>query len=79
VTKSLYRDIAKVFHTNPACVERSMRTAILTGWRLGTPEQRRRSLLGSVFDGYERAPSNIRFLAAMAEYLELSEHGAAYL
>ena len=72
VTKSLYRDIAKVFHTNQACVERSMRTAIVTAWKKGSAESRRRSF-GAAFDGDDKAPSNSCFLSTMAEYIELSD------
>ena len=72
VTKVLYREIAKTFHTTPECVERSMRTAVLTGWRAGTAADRRRTF-GPAFDGCRKAPSNTFFLAAMADYLDLSE------
>lgn len=72
VTKALYRDIAKVFHTSAACVEHSMRNAVMAGWQSGTPESRRNSF-GPAFDGLEKAPSNIQFLSTMAEYIELSE------
>lgn len=71
VTKALYRDIAKAFHTNSACVERSMRTAITAAWQKGSAENRRRCF-GAAFDGDDQAPSNIRFISAMAEYIELT-------
>ena len=72
ITKVLYREIAKVFHTNQACVEHSMRTAIVTAWKKGSAESRRLSF-GPVFDGYAKAPSNLHFLSAMAEYIMLTD------
>ncbi len=69
VTKALYRDIAKEFGTNPACVERSMRTAIEHAWQRKTPEERHRCF-GTLFDAAEKAPSNVPFLSAMTEYVD---------
>ena len=69
VTKSLYRDIAKCFGTNAACVERSIRAAIEQAWNRYTPAERRQRF-GRLFDAYEKAPSNVPFLTAMTEYIE---------
>ena len=69
ITKSLYRDIAKVFGVNPASVERAMRTAICRGWER-LDGNMRRERFGPVFDGYDKAPSNLLFLGAMAEHIE---------
>lgn len=69
VTKSLYRDIAKAFGTNAACVERSIRAAIERAWdRYSAAERRQR--FGSLFDAYDKAPSNVPFLTAMTEYVD---------
>lgn len=75
VTKVLYRDIAKEFHTTPVCVEHSMRTAIIAAWKKGSAESRHRCF-GAVFDGCEKAPSNINFLSSMAEFIDLSDNSA---
>lgn len=68
VTKSLYREIAKQFATTPLCVERSIRSAIDTGWDRRSPEQRRQHF-GALFDSFHKGPSNVPFLTAMTEYL----------
>ena len=69
ITKIRYPDIAKHFHTTPQCVERSMRTAIQKAWTSGRPEVRRR-YFGAYFDNCEKAPTNGRLIAAIAEFLE---------
>ncbi|MCR4935099.1 MAG: response regulator [Oscillospiraceae bacterium] len=70
ITKILYPDIAREFSTTGHCVERAIRAAVARGWASGTPEQRRRSF-GPLFEGTDTAPSNARFIAAMAEYLQI--------
>ena len=70
VTKCLYRDTARRFGTTPACVERSIRSAIERAWQLKSPAERR-AYFGAVFDPWQdKAPSNVPFLTAMAEFLE---------
>ena len=70
VTKCLYRDVARRFGTTPACVERSMRSAIERAWQHRSAEARRRRF-GALFDAWQdKAPSNVPFLNAMTEYLE---------
>ena len=70
ITKVLYPDLAKAFHTTAPCIERSMRSAILKAWDNGTAEERR-ACFGTTFDGFDKAPSNGRFVAAIAEFIEL--------
>ena len=69
VTKSLYRDIAKHFSTTPVCVERSIRSAIERAWEHMSAAERRRTF-GTLFDPWDKAPSNVPFLTAMTEYLD---------
>ena len=69
VTKSLYRDIARQFGTNSACVERSIRSSLARAWDRISPEQRH-EVFGSLFDFYPEAPSNLPFLTVMTEYIE---------
>lgn len=69
VTKSLYRDIARQFGTNAACVERSIRSSLARAWEQISPAQRH-AAFGSLFDAYPEAPSNLPFLTAMTEYIE---------
>ena len=70
VTKCLYRDTARRFGTTPECVERSIRSAVERAWQLKSPAERR-AYFGAVFDPWQdKAPSNVPFLTAMAEFLE---------
>ena len=70
VTKCLYRDTARRFGTTPACVERSIRSAIERAWQLKSPAERH-ACFGAVFDPWQdKAPSNVPFLTAMTEFLE---------
>ncbi len=69
VTKSLYRDVAREFGTTPACVERSMRSAIERAWERMDADTRSR-LFGPQAAGWNRAPSNVPFLTAMTAFLE---------
>ena len=68
VTKALYRDIAREYGTNAACVERSMRSAIDRAWARISPRERRSSF-GALFDAFPEAPSNVPFLTVMTEYI----------
>lgn len=70
ITKILYPDIAREFSTTGHCVERSIRSVVARGWETGSAEQRRRSF-GTLFEGLDSAPSNARFIAAVAEYLQI--------
>ena len=70
VTKILYPDLAKQFGTTSMCVERSIRTAVDKAWRTGSPETRRANF-GDIFDGFTRSPSNIRFITAIADFIDL--------
>ena len=69
ITKSLYPAIARLERTQPGCVERSIRGAIAQAWLRYTPEHRHLHF-GSLFDGFDHAPSNARFIALIAEHIE---------
>lgn len=76
VTKSLYRDVAKEFGTTPACIERSVRSAIERAWPrmdAGT----RRSIFGAQAEHWEKAPSNVPFLTALTAYID-SRYSGGY-
>ena len=68
VTKGLYIDVAKHFHTTPASVERSMRFAIVNTWKYGNPE-----FIHNIFKNCVRSdkgsPTNTVFLAALYYYI----------
>lgn len=75
LTKELYPALARQFATTPACVERSIRSAVDRMWLRGDPEIQR-SCLGVQLDTGDR-PSNGRFIAAAAETLRLRLKGSA--
>ena len=72
VTKSLYRDVAREFSTNPACVERSIRAAIGQAWERMDADVKLR-VFGAQAAQRTKAPSNVPFLAAMTAYLDLQD------
>ena len=69
VTKSRYRDVAREFGTTPACVERSMRSAVRQAWER-MDEKTRTRIFGPQASLRDRAPSNVPFLTAMTAYLD---------
>lgn len=76
VTKSLYRDIAKEFGTTPACIERSVRSAVERAWQR-MDAQTRRAIFGAQAEQWEKAPSNVPFLTAMTVWLDSRDSGGA--
>ena len=70
VTKILYPDLAKHFGTTSQCVERSIRTAVNKAWRTVSPETRR-AYFGDLFDSFTSSPSNMRFITAIADFIDL--------
>ena len=74
VTKSLYRDVAKEFSTNPACVERSIRAAIAQAWPRMDAETKAR-VFGQQAAQRSKAPSNVPFLTAMTAFLDAQDVG----
>lgn len=73
VTKGLYIDVAKKFHTTPAAVERAIRHAINITWLHGNPD-----FIAHMFKNCVRAdkviPSNSLFLARLYFYITNMEH-----
>ena len=69
ITKRLYPDIAKHFHTTSAKVERSIRTAITICWNEGN-----KNLLIKIA-GYPltRKPTTGEFISILSFYLRLKE------
>ena len=66
VTKLLYPEVAKKFHTNDQKVERAIRSVIEVGWKRGNEE-----LLEEMF-GYSgrngrKRPTNSEFIMVMAD------------
>ena len=70
ITKILYPDLARYFGTTAVCIERSIRSAVFRGWEQGSAE-RRREHFGDAFDCFTEAPSNAKFISAVAAFIEL--------
>lgn len=70
VTKILYPDLGKLFGTTAVCVERSIRTAVSKAWNTVGAEPRR-AYFGDLFDSFSRPPTNIRFITAIADFIDL--------
>lgn len=66
ITKALYPDIAKYFHSTSSRIERSLRTVITNCWNEGN-----RELLNRIA-GYElqRKPTTGEFIALLAYYVK---------
>lgn len=66
ITKSLYLDIAKHFHTNWTCVEKNIRTVVTSVWNSHNIE-----LLEIIFSKSNRTkkPTNKEFLKYMYDYI----------
>ena len=66
ITKTLYLDIAKYFHTNWTCVEKNMRTIVNCVWNSHNVE-----LLEIIFNRTNRnkKPTNKEFLKYMYDYI----------
>ena len=70
ITKSLYPDIAKKYHTSWNCVERNIRTVIDVIWR----QDNEKYLLEIWGDRAEEKPKNVQFFELMSSYIrEISD------
>lgn len=67
VTKWLYPDVAKHYHTNCPVVERSIRTAATVAWQL-RPEK----LATMASCNLNKRPSNTQFISIIAKFLQSS-------
>jgi len=72
VTKLLYPEVAKRFHTTAPRVERSIRHAIRSAWKKGDPAALQK-YFGRVLASGIRKPTNSEFIAMLADRLRL-EH-----
>ncbi len=68
LTKELYPALARQFAATPACVERSIRSAIDRAWLRGDPEAQR-AFFGGELDAGGGRPANGSFIAAVADAL----------
>ena len=65
ITKRLYRDTARAFHTSSNCVERNLRTVIQTCWRY--PDHSFLNLIMGI--PLVQPPTNTQFIDMLAAYL----------
>lgn len=72
ITKGLYIDVAKRYHSTPACVERSIRHAITTTWTNGDNEFRD-YLFKNCIGASKSTPSNSLFLSRLYAYFSAQE------
>lgn len=72
ITKILYPDLGKAFHTTKKCVERGMRNALDTAWT-NVDAQTRDAYFGELTARLTKRPSNSRFIALVTEYIRMKE------
>ena len=68
VTKLLYPEVAKLYHTTNEKVERAMRSVIEVGWERGNKELYQEIFGYSATDGKKR-PTNSEFVLGIADYV----------
>ncbi|MEG1525161.1 MAG: sporulation initiation factor Spo0A C-terminal domain-containing protein [Clostridia bacterium] len=66
ITNDIYPTVAKMYHTRPPLVEHAMRTAIEIAWTRGNLETIH-AYFGYTINDYKGKPSNLEFVAMMAE------------
>lgn len=74
ITKLLYPQVGKDYHTNPNCVERSMRRAIEVAWARGDLDTLRH-FFGHTVSSTKGKPTNSEFIALIAERIRLQQKG----
>lgn len=72
ITKILYPELARCFHTTAIRVERSMRSALETAWESGDTD-RRNAFFGAAMSRFDKRPSNSEFLAMSADFIRLKQ------
>ena len=70
ITKQLYPDIAKKFHTTPSRVERAIRHAIEVAWSRGKADEVE-NIFGYTISAAKGKPTNSEFIAMIADKLRL--------
>lgn len=72
VTKDIYPYIAKLYHTRPALVERSIRNAIEVAWTRGNT-QILHKYFGYTIDDFKGKPTNAEFIAMIADRIRMKQ------
>ena len=68
VTKLLYPEVAKIYHTSNEKVERAIRSIIEVGWERGNRKLYEEIFGYSAADGKKR-PTNSEFVLGIADYI----------
>lgn len=77
ITKEIYPMVGEAFNKKESCIERSIRSAIETGWDRGNYEYSN-ELFSSCVDYYKTKPTNGEFIAIIVDKLMLEEGRLAY-
>lgn len=77
VTKLLYPEVAKIYHTSNEKVERAIRSVIEVGWERGNRELYEEIFGYSVADGKKR-PTNSEFVLGIADFTKTCSKSLHY-
>ena len=77
ITKEIYPLVSKSFSKKESCIERSIRSAIETGWDRGNYEYSN-DLFSNCVDYYKTKPTNGEFIAIIVDKLMLEDGKLAY-
>ena len=77
ITKEIYPLVSKTFSKKESCIERSIRSAIETGWDRGNYEYSN-DLFSNCVDYYKTKPTNGEFIAILVDKLMLEEGRLGY-
>lgn len=77
ITKEIYPLVSRTFEKKESCIERSIRSAIETGWDRGNYEYSN-DLFSNCVDYYKTKPTNGEFIAIIVDKLMIEEGRLAY-
>lgn len=77
ITKEIYPMVAKSFSKKESCIERSIRSAIETGWDRGDYEYSN-ELFQNCVDYYKTKPTNGEFIAIIVDKIMMEEGKTSY-
>ena len=77
ITKEIYPMLAESFSKKESCIERSIRSAIETGWDRGNYEYSN-ELFKNCIDYYKTKPTNGEFIAIIVDKIMMDEGRTSY-
>lgn len=77
ITKEIYPMLATAFGKKESCIERSIRSAIETGWDRGNYEYSQ-ELFSNCVDYYKTKPTNGEFIAIIVDKIMMEEGRTSY-